>query len=99
MAGNRERTWCDKIRGVLSRLEGFNAPQLGEHRALKCPEWLSVLDEVNYQGASNIIVNPCRELRASDRMRVKSHPYRFIWNTGRITHKRTRMKSKKRSLK
>jgi len=60
---NRERAWSpEKIRNVLSRLDGHNAPPMPEERVLKCPNCSAQLDEVNYQGTSNIVVNPCGDL-------------------------------------
>ena len=60
---NRERTFsAEKVRSVLSKLDGFNTPPMPEGRTLLCPVCATVLDEVNYQGTSNIIVNPCPDL-------------------------------------
>lgn len=60
---NRERTWsAERVRKVLARLDGYNTPPMPEDRNLACPECSSLLDEVNYQGTSNIIVNPCSRL-------------------------------------
>ena len=59
----RERRWPgDKIQAVLKKLDAYNAPPMGEDRELTCPDCAINLDEVNYQGTSNIVVNPCPEL-------------------------------------
>ncbi len=57
---NRQRTWsADRVRRVLAKLDGYNTPPMPEGRELLCPACEVTLDEVNYQGTSNIIVNPC----------------------------------------
>ncbi|MEM8766111.1 MAG: zf-TFIIB domain-containing protein [Pseudomonadota bacterium] len=59
----RDRSWpAEKVARVLERLARFNAPPMPEERALNCPRCQGDLDEVNYQGTSNIVVNPCRDL-------------------------------------
>ena len=46
---------------VLRRLAMYNIAPMGEDRDLLCPICSDELDEVNYQGTSNIIVNPCND--------------------------------------
>ena len=55
-----EPDWSpEKERRILQRLTMYNIAPLGEDRDLPCPHCGIELDEVNYQGTSNIIVNPC----------------------------------------
>ena len=59
----KERAWSSRtITKVLRELSGFNTPPLGENRTLTCPVCSIGLGEVNYQGTSNIVVNPCEDL-------------------------------------
>lgn len=58
--GNSEPNWTPETeKRILKRLSMFNTAPLGEERDLSCPHCDEILDEVNYQGTSNIIVNPC----------------------------------------
>jgi len=55
-----EPDWApEQERRILQRLTMYNIAPLGEDRDLSCPHCGIELDEVNYQGTSNIIVNPC----------------------------------------
>ena len=57
---NSEPDWSPaKEQRILQRLSKYNIAPLGEDRDLVCPHCGEILDEVNYQGNSNIIVNPC----------------------------------------
>ena len=59
----KEREWpAATVEKVLASLRRSNVPPLGEDRDLHCPTCGVELDEVNYQGTSNIIVNPCPHL-------------------------------------
>jgi Zn-finger nucleic acid-binding protein len=59
----KPRQWPeDTVRKVLGRLVRYNAPPFGDARELLCPKCSVALEEVNYQGTSNIILNPCLNL-------------------------------------